>query len=414
MLNFETARKLLADQVVPLAGIELDLAAAFGCRLAETPRAETDLPATDVSTMDGYAVRATDLADNTDLPVAFEVPAGQVPQQLSLGAAARIFTGAMLPDGADTIVPQEQARVQADGRILLDRLEPGSFVRHQAELCSAGTPLGAPGDLLTPQLLALLGTAGVSTVHITPRPRIAVLSTGSELVPVHERPAPGQIRDSNSITLAALARTAGFTLSYVSSVMDELPALRDAFQHAAAQADLIISCGGVSVGDYDLVPQALSELGSQTVFHKLSIKPGKPVLAARLDETWVIGLPGNPISALVDWRLFARPLGEALAGAPHAFEELPESAVLTEPARNSGNRTIFAPARLQPDRPISKINILPWKGSHDVVTLAQANALAILDVGVELAAGDLVNYFRLDADNGITSGSPIERSKTAH
>ena len=404
VLNFETARILLADQVAPLACVELDLATALGCRLAESPRADTDLPATDVSTMDGYAVRATDLANNTGLPVAFEVPAGQAPQQLPLGAVARIFTGAMLPDGADTIVPQEQARVQANGRVLLDRLAPGSFVRHQAELCSIGTPLGTIGDLLTPQLLALLGTAGVSTVRVTPRPRVAVLSTGSELVPVHEHPAPGQIRDSNSITLAALARTAGFTLSYVSSIVDELPALRAAFQHAATQADLIISCGGVSVGDYDLVPQALSELGSQTIFHRLSIKPGKPVLAARFDRSWVIGLPGNPLSALVGWRLFARPLGETLAGAPRALEEPPESAVLAEPARNSGNRTIFAPAQLQPDHSISKINILPWKGSHDVVALARTNALAILEAGAELAVGDLVDYFRLDAVSGIISG----------
>jgi molybdopterin molybdotransferase len=175
-----------------------------------------------------------------------------------------------------------------------------------------------------------------------------------------------------------------------------LKALREAFGQAAAVADLIVTCGGVSVGDYDLVPQALSEVGAETMFHRLSVKPGKPVLAARLDDAWVAALPGNPVSALVGWRLFARPLAEALAGDVHAFEESPEAAVLTGPTHNQGDRTLLAPARFEPGSPVPMVTVLPWKGSHDVLTLARTNALARVDIGMELAAGDVVPCYRLD------------------
>ncbi|MCK4342847.1 MAG: molybdopterin molybdotransferase MoeA [Phycisphaerae bacterium] len=397
MMNFDTARKLLADQVEPLPPVEMGLAEALGCRLAETPRADTDLPAADVAVMDGYAARAGELASGAALPVAFEIPAGRIPRRLPPASVARIFTGAMIPDGADTVVPQEQARVPPDGKVLLDALPSGSFIRRRAEVCSVSAPLGTPGNLITPQLIALLSAAGADTVRVIPRPRVAVLSTGSELVPIHQQPGPGQIRDSNGVTLAALVRAAGFELSSVASVADELPALRKALQHASSQADLIATCGGVSVGDYDLVPQALRDVGGETIFHRLAIKPGRPVLSARLGQVWVVGLPGNPVSALVDWRLFAYPLGQRLAGNPHALQESPEPGILVEPARNPGDRTIFAPALLHPGRPVPQVTILPSKGSHDVATAARAHALARLDIGADLAAGDEVQCFRLDA-----------------
>ncbi len=396
MLDFDSARELLTQRVRCLAPVTLGLGDALGCRLAESPRSTTDLPATDVSTMDGYAVRAADLAAQRALSVAFEVPAGDPARELPPQTAARIFTGAVIPNGADTVVPQERAQVQPDGAVLLEVLSSGSFVRNKAELCSAGDPLCEPGDLVTPQVIALLATAGATRISVTPRPRVAIISTGSELVPIEQRPAPGQIRDSNGSTLAALARRADFLTVDVSSAADNLDALRRALARAAAEADLVVTSGGVSVGDYDLVPGALDDLGAETIFHRLSVKPGKPVLAARLGDAWVIGLPGNPVSTLVGWRLFVQPVGERLAGNPHAFDESPRRAQLASPASNSGNRTTFAPALLEADHPLPRVTVLPLKGSHDVVAAARANALVVLEIGCEHAAGAEVSYYGLD------------------
>lgn len=395
MRSLTTARELLAGHVEHLPATRMGLAEAVGCRLAESVRADCDLPATDVSTMDGYAARAEELALGAPMPVAFEVPAGGTPPPLPPGVAARIFTGAVVPENADTVVPQEQADVQADGTVRFAAFKAGAFIRRRAELYASGATLAAESDLITPQRAALLASAGADRVLVIPRPRVALLSTGSELVPIGQRPGPGRVRDCNGVMLAALARRANFEVVFADVVADEVGALRDALGKAAADADLIVTCGGVSVGDYDLVPKALGDLGAETVFHKVSIKPGKPVLTARLGSTWVVGLPGNPVSALVGWRLFARPLAETLAGDAHALEESPQPAVLTGPAGNTGDRTVLAFARLELGRPVPQVTILDGKGSHDVVTLARANALAVLEIGAKLAAGDMVGCYRL-------------------
>lgn len=396
MMTLDSARSLLAEHARPLPAVEVALLDALGCRLAESPRADVDLPTADVSTMDGYAAHAVDLAPGAPLPVAFEAPAGDTPPSLPRGSVARIFTGAVIPDGADTVVPQEQAEIQSEGTVRLAPAEAGQFIRRKGELCTVATALAAVGDLITPQRMALLGAAGASRVRVTPRPRLALLSTGSELVPIHEHPGSGKIRDSNGTMLAALARTAGFDVWWSARVADDLGELRDAFTQAKTVADLIVTCGGVSVGDYDLVPQALHDLGGRTLFHKLPIKPGRPVLAARWGEAWVVGLPGNPLSSLVGWRLLAQPLGRTLAGEPDALAESLTPVVLTNPVRNDGNRTVFAPARLERTDSTAQATILPWKGSHDVVAMARADALVIVPVAAAYEAGDVAGCYLLD------------------
>lgn len=399
MMELRDALALLTGRVKPLAPVVVSLTDALGCRLAETPHADVDLPSADVSVMDGYAARADDLRVSAALPVAFEVPAGRTPPRLPSGLLARIFTGAEIPAGADTVVPQEQADVRPDGSVCLAALDQGSFVRPKAEVCTTGTRLAEVGEVITPQLVSLLGAAGGGRVRITPRPRVALLSTGSELVSIHERPAPGQIRNSNGVMMVALARVAGFEVTFTACVVDESAALRDAVRQAIGAADLVVTSGGVSVGDYDLVPQTLADLGGETLFHRLAIKPGKPVLTARVGEAWVVGLPGNPISALVGWELFARPLGERLAGDARAFDKSPQRGVLTGAARNRGDRTMFASARVQPGSPLPKVTVLPGKGSHDVLSVARANALAILEKGVDLAAEQEVSFYRLNGSD---------------
>lgn len=395
LMTLDSARQLLADRVVPLDPVEMGLADARGCRLAESVRADIDMPGTDVSVMDGYAMRWDDLAAGA-LPVAFEIPAGHMPGELPHGAAARIFTGAALPKGADTVIPQEQAETQADGRVKFQPTECGSYIRRKGELCSAGAVVASPGDLLTPQFVAMLGAVGAASVRVIPRPRVAVLSTGSELVPIDQLPGPGKIRDSNGVMLAALARTAGFQVTFATHVADDRDALRQAFTQAIDSADLVVSSGGVSVGDHDLVPEILAELNAETLFHKLSIKPGKPALVARFTGAWFVGLPGNPVSALVGWRMFARAVGKTLAGDSEALREVPEKAVLADSTQNTGRRTLLTPALLTTSRQGAQVTPLKWKGSHDIVAAARANALAILDIGAKLEPGAVIDCFRLD------------------
>jgi molybdopterin molybdotransferase len=396
MLTLAAARELLSAEARPLPTVTVSLENAVGCRLVEAPCADIDLPPADVSVMDGYAVRATDVAAGCRLPVVAEVRAEQPPALLPPGTAARIFTGATIPAGADAVIPQEQATRRSDGTVELAPVEPGAFVRRQGELCRVGAVLASPGDEVTPQLVALLAAAGASQIQVVPRARVAVLSTGSELVPIDKRPAPGQIRDSNGAMLAALAQRARFPVTLVSHAPDEPDALRAALEHALSTADLVLTSGGVSVGDHDLVPQTLECAGAQLLFHRVSIKPGKPILAARRGPAWVLGLPGNPVSALVGWRLFGRQLGQALSGVPGALNEQPETGTLAQPAINDGTRMIFAPAQLQPGLPLPAVHILTWRGSHDVVAVARASILAQLDAEIRLSPENRVPFYRLD------------------
>jgi molybdopterin molybdotransferase len=159
--------------------------------------------------------------------------------------------------------------------------------------------------------------------------------------------------------------------------------------------ELVVVSGGVSVGDYDLVPAALADLGGEVLFHRLRVRPGKPILAARLRDTWVVGLPGNPVSAFVGWHVLVSPLGEALAGNPVALDDQTVPAVLTAAASNRGDRTVIAPARLRSHSSGWRVTVLDWQGSHDVRALAEANALAVLEVGAAMGAGDRISCYRL-------------------
>jgi len=395
MITIDDARAAIAAAARPLPPRRVPLADALGCRLAAPVAAAVDLPPADVSAMDGYAVRRADLAGGAPLPVAFEIPAGSVPPPLPEGAAARIFTGAFLPEGADTVVEQELAEVADDGAVRLQPLLAGSNVRRRGELFAVGRELGRPGDVVTPQRLALLAAAGAAALTVIPRPRVTVISTGSELAASGTAPGPGQILDSNGPLLDALARAAGLAPPRTLRAADRRQDLRNQLESALAGADLVVTTGGVSVGDYDLVPGVADELGGRVLFHRVNQKPGKPVLAARIADAWLVGLPGNPLAVRTGWRLYALPLLRALAGDPDPFGEKPVAAELTAPAENPGRRTVLRPARLHRDGGRTRVTILDWKGSHDVVAGAAADALARLEPGARLTAGDTVPCYPL-------------------
>jgi molybdopterin molybdotransferase len=336
--------------------------------------------------MDGCAVRHADLDGSTALPVAFEVAADGVPPPLPEGAAARIFTGAQVPRGADTVVPQELARVEDGARVVLERLDAGSHVRMAGEVLSSGGAVAGEGDLITPQRLALLAAGGSHRVRVIPRPRVAVVVTGSELVELTEVPGPGQIRNTNGPLLDGLARQAGLAAPVQRGSVDREGELVSALGEAFEAAELVLTSGGVSVGEYDLVPDVVRSLGGEVVFHRVAVKPGKPVLVARRDHRWLVGLPGNPVSVLVGWWLFARPVAEALAGNSAALSEEFMPATLLEPVPKTSGREEFRPAVIHG----SKVRIIDWRGSHDLVAAAGANALARLAPRTAYRAGDTV------------------------
>ena len=395
VITLDEARAALRAHATALEPAELPLGDALGCRIAEPPRSDVDSPPGHVSAMDGYAARHAELPAGVALPIAYEVQAGTQPGLLPEGHAVRIYTGAVLPEGADTVVPQEQATVDANGLVVLEPLPPGSHVRRRGEVFSVGAPLARAGELVTPQLIALLAAAGADRVRVIPRPGIAVLVTGNELVPISQVPGPGQIRNSNGPMLDALVRSAGMRAPAMTSAVDSVDALRGALSSAVVTADLVLTSGGVSVGDYDLVPDVARSLGGEVVFHRVAVKPGKPVLAVRFDRCWLLGLPGNPVSVLTGWRMFGWPLAEALGGDSAAFDERPLLAPLEDAVTTRGDRVELRPAVLSGGHDDLTVRIVPWRGSHDLVAGAAANALARLEVGVSYRAGDAVPCYPL-------------------
>jgi molybdopterin molybdotransferase len=340
----EAQQHLLA--LAPVLDVEeAALADAFGRYLAEPVLALRTQPEADLSAMDGWAVRGD------ALPGPFrwnglESAAGR-PLKIPVapGEAARIFTGAVMPAGTDRVVMQEFARLDEQHVLHVNDTGPtGSNVRRRGMDFSIGDMLGQAGAYLNPALLALLATGGYGRVKVRRRPRVTLFSTGDELAEPGAPISDGGLPASNGIMLAALARQAGADVTDLGIVRDDSVAIGAAFDTARA-ADLVITSGGVSVGDHDLVRPVLQAMGAQIDFWRIALKPGKPLMAGRLGGTLVLGLPGNPVSAFVTAHLFALPLIRALAGsgAPLPFPEHARAAV---PLRATGKRAEFLRAAL--------------------------------------------------------------------
>jgi molybdopterin molybdotransferase len=400
MISVAEAIRIVLKQAVALPAEEVALADAMGRVLAEDVVADSDLPPFDRAQMDGYAVRSADLLRvPARLRVAGESAAGSGwHETMQAGQAVRIMTGAPVPAGADSVQQVEVTTEQDEGRaVLIQRAtEPGQFIVKRASEVRSGETVLHAGEEINAAMMAALASFGYAKVKTGRRPRVVVLATGSELVAVSQRPALDQIRDSNSYSLGAYAQLAGAQVKRLPLAGDDPELLKREIEEAERSADALILSGGVSMGVYDFTKAALYALGAEIFFERVSLRPGKPTVFARLGETLIFGLPGNPVSVSVTFNLFARTALRAMQGATHAAMTT-EHAVLTRRVKGAMERESYLPALLYTNEDGQLLaEPLKWGGSSDFVAFARATALINVPQGLKMMeAGERVKVVRL-------------------
>lgn len=399
MITVDKALGIIFDHVEPLSAELVALEQAHRRVLAEDIVADIDLPPFDRARMDGYALRAADVAVTpAKLRVIGEVPAGaRFERRVNSGEAVKIFTGAPVPDGADSVQKVEVTRGEGDVVVIFEPTTTGQFITPHASEVAAGDVVARSGRQIGAAEMAVLASFGYSRVKVARHPRVAVISTGSELVDVSAKPSGAQIRNSNTYTLAAYAEQAGALVENFKTVEDTPEATREALSRAADNRDIVVTSGGVSMGDYDLVKAALTEIGAEIYFDRVTIRPGKPIVFAKRDHTYFFGLPGNPVSTSVTFNVFVRPAIRALQGEGSPL--LPVvGAQLSRSLKDQSSRRSYLPARLFIEAGRAMIEPLKWGGSSDLVAFMRANALIIVREDVhEISEGDLVEAMLLNA-----------------
>jgi molybdopterin molybdotransferase len=395
LLTVAEAQEQVLTRIEPLEGERVAVADATGRVLLEDARAIVDLPPFPSSAMDGFAVRAEDLPGT--LPVVFRIAAGRPAERpLASGEAMGIATGGVVPDGADAVVPIEYV-VERDNEIVVEEAPAvGANVRPRGGDVRAGDVVVAAGSRVAPGTVGALAAAGIGAVRCGRRPRVAVLTTGTELARPGEPLAPGQVYEANGAMLAAAAAAAGAVPELLASVEDTDEAHRAAIARGL-EADVLVTSGGVSVGPHDLVRRVETELGVEEVFWQVAVKPGKPVSFGVRGRTLVFGLPGNPVSSLVGFELFVRPALLALQGAAEPLPRLEVGRLARAVARNPV-RDEFLRARSRLDRDGVLLEPLDGQESHMIARAAAADALVLAPLGEgEIAAGATVRYLALRA-----------------
>lgn len=383
--------------LAPLAAERVPLAGALGRALAEDLVPTRDLPGFDASTMDGYALRAADAAaPGARLPVAFEVFAGRpAAGPLPPGACCRIYTGAPLPEGADCVEMQEEVRRSGKAAVFARAATPGRFVRRRGSDLAAGKVAVAAGAVIDPGMVGLAAGIGRTELLVRRRPRVAVLPTGDELVPPGALPGPGQLVESNGLALAAAVKDAGGEPVLLAPARDDAGGLAAALAGARG-VDVLVTAGGVSVGARDLVRGALAEAGARLDFWRVAMRPGKPFAFGIWDRTAVLGLPGNPASALVTFELFGRPALRALAGLP-GDGRLRQRARLATAQEKPSDLTVYLRCRVRAEKDGALVvEPLRTQASGDLASTAGLGALAVLPAGRErFAPGEEVEAILL-------------------
>jgi molybdopterin molybdotransferase len=401
MIPVAEAIQIVKDQTPKLPTERVSLESALGRVLAQDVVADSDLPPFDRAQMDGYAVRSEDSQGApVRLRIVGESAAGKGwHHEMNEGQAVRIMTGAPVPVGADSVQQVELTHELKDNTVveLLESVELGrSIVKRGAEI-TAGETVLRPGVTINAGMLAVLASFGYAEVEVGAKPRVAVIATGTELVSIDQKPGQDQIRDSNNYSISAYVENAGAIATRLPLTGDETSALKRQIAKASESYDVIVTSGGVSMGVYDFTKTALMELGAELFFERVSLRPGKPTVFARLPNgVLIFGLPGNPVSVSVTFNLFARTALFAMQGLSEPALRT-ETGVLAKPIKGNTERESYLPAQLTTNDDGQLIVFpLKWGGSSDFVAFALANALVAVPAGVKrLEADSLVKIVRL-------------------
>jgi|SRR5690348_9257198 molybdopterin molybdotransferase len=395
MLTFEEARRKVIEQVGkmrgPRASTTVSVWDALGLVLAQEVKTDREYPPFNRATRDGYAVRSKEVRAEAKLKCVGEIKAGDtVTEALSPGTCVQIMTGAAVPAGADAVVMIEYT--QREGELV--RFE--RVAQSGQNIVPRGTEARAAQTILTPGMplgfaeLALAAQVGATQLQCARRPRVAILSTGDEVVPIDQQPGPFQIRNSNSVSLAAQVRIAGGEPVLLGNAADQVEDLGEKVEHGLKE-DALVLTGGVSMGKYDLVESVLKALGAEFFFDAVAIRPGKPAVFAICKGKPVFGLPGNPVSTMVTFQLFVTPAIDLLSGAEANPLPLVE-ARLAEALNERAGLTHFLPARIEWHGPEPQVSTLKWQGSGDIATLAGANCFLVVPAELEkIASGERVS-----------------------
>ena len=395
MLTVEEALEAILSRVGPLGAERVDVLASLGRTLAEAIVSRRVIPPWANSSMDGYAVRAADTGKGATLSVVGRVEAGALPARaVGRGEAMRIFTGAPLPSGTDAVVPQEDVDA-ADGHVTLrGTVEAAAYVRAAGEDVRAGDRVLEPGTLLTAAEIGLLATLGHGQVAVYRRPRVAILSTGNELADLGTEPGPGQIPNTNTYSLMAQVLEAGGDPVSLGVAPDRLEAIEERVRRAR-DADVILSSAGVSVGELDLVREALTRAGAELHLWKVSMRPGKPITFGSLAGRPFFGLPGNPVSAMVTFELFVRPALLKMSGRRRLSRARVRARSLS-PIANPGVRRGYLRVRLESDgEGTLGVRLTGEQGSAILRSMVAADGLAVVPPDTTIATGEGVEVIVL-------------------
>ena len=399
MIPEEEARRIVLARALPLGTEHVPVERALGAVLAEDVASDVDMPPFDRAAMDGYAVRHADLASApVTLAIVEQIKAGNVPSRaVGQGQCSEIMTGAPVPQGADAVVPVEETEEVTGGRVRMLRPLSKSNVANQGEDLKRGDVVLVRGRVLRPAEVGLLAMVGRRRVQVHRRPTVAVLATGDELIDpaVGRVPQPGQPRNCNNFSLLAECARTGLRARNLGTARDTREELDEKVQ-AGLEADVLLGSGGVSMGKYDLVPQVFETLRVQAHFTRVAVKPGKPTVFATCGEKLVFGLPGNPVSVIVAFRLFVEPALKKLAGRTDV-EPRKVPVRLASPVRNRGDRRAYRPVRLLPSPEGLLAELVPSHGSGDLMAVTKADAFVQVEVGGgELLAGTEVPVLLLE------------------
>ena len=400
MKTFEEALYYLLSQVEPTDKMEnIAVHAALGRVLAESIYADVNVPPYNNSMMDGYALHSFDLEHNSVLEVSQRIPAGTEPDPLKPGTAARIFTGAPIPEGANMVVMQEETEQVGDDqvRITAERTQPQQNIRNKGEDIANGDEILKAGHKLRPQDLGLITSIGIGQVSVYQTLKIATFTTGSELLEPGDAPQKGKIYNANRYVLAGLVPALGFELIDLGTVKDTLEATVEAMKQAASIADVVLTTGGVSVGEEDHIKPAIEQLGSLDMW-KVKMKPGKPLAYGKIGDTPFIGLPGNPVSAFATFNLFAHPYLLKMQGA----NEIKAKPVWLEAAfewNKPGFRREFARAKLVNKNQKTYVKIYPQQGSGVLTSTVWAEGFVVIPEDTVISKGDTVAFYPFNPIN---------------